>query len=273
MRKLYPGFSFAAMTVLMACSSDSGTEVNSELPPNFSKPSPESANEYDPSSSSVVSDGPFAQNASVATGTLVDERDGRTYKTVKIGDQVWMAENLNYKVENSFCYEEEDSNCAKYGQLYLWSVAMDSAGIFEGNSANGCGFGTECYASRGIVRGVCPAGWHLPSKGEFETLFKVVGGKDVAGTKLASASGWNDFNNHSLNGTDDYSFSALPGGYWYIKEDYSDAGFLNGGYVAAFWSSTEQNNGVVYGVYLIGDYVILHDWYKHNGLSVRCIRD
>ena len=273
MRKLCLVLSIAAMAALVACSSDSGTEVNSELPPNFSKPSPESANEYDPSSSSVVSDGPFAPNASVATGTLVDERDGRTYKTVKIGDQVWMAENLNYKVENSFCYEEEDSNCAKYGQLYLWSAAMDSAGIFEGNSANGCGFGTECYASRGIVRGVCPAGWHLPSKGEFETLFKVVGGKDVAGTKLASASGWNDFNNHSLNGTDDYSFSALPGGYWYIKEDYSDAGFLNGGYVAAFWSSTEQNNGVVYGVYLIGDYVILHDWYKHNGLSVRCIRD
>ena len=141
----------------------------------------------------------FAGN--VPKGSFTDPRDGKTYKTVKIGNQVWMAENLNYKTANSYCYEDKPANCHKYGRLYTWAAAMDSAGIFS-NAGKGCGSGVTCGAS-GTIRGVCPRGWHLPSDNEWKTLFEAVGGESVlddmtirfyttAGKKLKSSNGWND---------------------------------------------------------------------------------
>ena len=104
---------------------------------------------------------------------LVDDRDGQTYRTVKIGNQIWMAENLNYKMANSFCYNDETSNCTKYGRLYLWSAAMDSVGIWSSNGKN-CGYNQFCSPIY-PVRGACPSGWHLPSKSEWEDLIMAVG--------------------------------------------------------------------------------------------------
>ena len=140
-------------------------------------------------------------------GELVDGRDGQVYKTVSIGTQIWMAQNLNYETANSYCYNDNASNCIKYGRLYTWAAAMDSAGTWSANG-EGCGDGKTCL-ERNPVRGVCPEGWHLPSKDEWETLFTAVDGKSTAGTKLKSTSGWN----RNGNGTDDFSFSALPAGY------------------------------------------------------------
>lgn len=116
-------------------------------------------------------------------GTLVDERDGQTYRTTKIGDQVWMAENLNFPVKNSYCYDGNLVNCETYGRLYTWSSAQ--------------------Y--------VCPSGWHLPSTEEFKTLLENVGESDAERFDNLAARSWKF-------GTNPYGFSALPAGYNVGKE-------------------------------------------------------
>ena len=134
---------------------------------------------------------------------MLDDRDGQTYKTVKIGDQWWMAENLNYKTDNSFCYKDKSANCTKYGRHYAWAAAMDSVGTWSTNG-KGCGYRMTCSPTY-PVRGVCPEGWHLPDTTEWNTLFTAVGGSSIAGTKLKFMSGWYN----SGNGTDDFGFSSL----------------------------------------------------------------
>ena len=182
-----------------------------------------------------------------STDSFTDPRDGQTYKTVKIGDQIWMAENLNYKTDDSYCYDDEPANCRKYGRLYTWDAAM--------------------YA--------CPSGWHLPSKAEFETLLERTGefveeaeGVEVysSGRSLKSTSGWNK----SGNGTDVYGFSALPAGYRIDVGDFDDAGSY-----AYFWSATESNSDSAYYMYLYYDIdgaTLSYDG-KYFARSVRCLRD
>lgn len=113
----------------------------------------------------------------VAKETMTDSRDGQTYKTVKIGVQIWMAENLNYKADSSFCHHNDESNCSNYGRFYRWATAMDSAGTWSSNG-KGCGYGKACSPTY-PVRGVCPSGWHLPSLTELITLFNVVEGSST----------------------------------------------------------------------------------------------
>ena len=215
-------------------------------------------------------------------GTLTDDRDGQTYKTVKIGEQWWMAENLNYryiqqtynggeKDSSSYCYDNDPANCAKYGRLYLWSAAMDSAGIIPGNTANGCGYyGEFCNLGEGKVRGVCPEGWHLPDTTERKTLFDAVGGDATAGIMLKSTEGWNDYYGTSGNGSDTYSFSALPAGLRNGSGDY-----IYEGYYADFWSSTEHNSYNAYSMRLFynSDLAYLDGNLKYLGFSVRCLKD
>ena len=197
-------------------------------------------------------------------GILTDSRDGQTYRMVKIGNQEWMAENLNYETANSYCYEDEASNCTKYGRLYTWAAAMDSVGMWSTNG-KGCGYGKTCSPTY-PVRGICPEGWHLPTKTEFETLFTAVGGQPTAGKMLKSTSGWNS----SGNGTDAFGFSALPASlgdrYGYFDDEGSRAGF---------WGSTEGDSSGAYGMGL--GYEIdgagLGDYYKDYEFSVRCVKD
>ena len=191
---------------------------------------------------------------------LKDSRDGQDYGVIRIGDQVWMAENLNFKTGSSYCYKDEDSNCTKYGRLYRWVAAV-------GKSESECGYGYTCSLPSGNIQGVCPSGWHLPSKAEWETLFNAVGIQSTAGKVLKATSGWNS----SVNGTDAFGFSAFPAGY-----SYNNGGFLNEGNGAYFWSSTEGSSYSAYGVDLRYDdaYARLRDdYYKSYGFSVRCLQD
>ena len=237
----------------------------------------------DGGSSSVV-----VKSSDVVRDSFVDARDGQVYKTVKIGNQVWMAENLNfetpreprsfwggynnrelfhYQKETSFCYDKYLSNCTRFGRLYTWSEAMDSKGHFSKN-AEGCGEGRTC-ALITPVQGVCPAGWHLPTKAEWDTLFLSTGGVDVAGRNLKSRMGWRCHG----NGRDAYGFSAFPAGQKVFDAIYDKFGSVNRN--AIFWNSTEQDAKSAYGAYLFynEDKVDLTASSKNLGFSVRCVKD
>ena len=192
--------------------------------------------------SSGMAQSSSSTNAGFVGGTLVDSRDGQTYKTVVIGSQTWMAENLNFKTDSSFCNNNSADNCEKYGRLYIW----------------------------GNAKSACPSGWHLPSNEEWDTLFTAVSGQFTAGTKLKFASGWKEYKGKNGNGTDAFGFSALPAGH---RDD--DGAFFDEGYSANFWSSTDVNSGDAYcmRLYYNGDHAYLGYYNKDNGFSVRCLQD
>jgi uncharacterized protein (TIGR02145 family) len=196
-------------------------------------------------------------------GFMTDSRDGQNYRTIKIGMQTWMAQNLNYESAGSYCYNDSASNCAKYGRLYTWAAAMDSAGTWSSNG-KGCGYGKTCSPAY-PVRGVCPDGWHLPTQMEWNTLFMAVGGQSIAGKKLKSSSGWDS----DGNGTDDFLFSALPAGNRFGLGGYGNEG------ITEFWSSTEDVSRKAYFMYLYFtlDDANLHNDNKNYGFSVRCLKD
>ena len=178
---------------------------------------------------------------------------GQTYDLVEIGDQCWMAENLNYETGNSWCYNNNSSNCDTYGRLYDWSTAL----------------------------GVCPSGWHLPSDDEWKIL---EGNADTqygvgdpewddtgyrgydAGKRLKSTSGW--YNNG--NGTDAFGFAALPGGWRY---NFGSFGYIEK--YANFWSSTDESGPSAWFRGLDYDYdgVYRNLNHKVDGFSVRCLKD
>lgn len=130
----------------------------------------------------------------------------------------------------------------------------------------GCGIRGECLSTY-PVRGVCPSGWHLPKLSEWNTLFTAVGGLSVMGKMLKSTSGWDGYN--AKNGSDDYSFAALPAGY-----RASDGIYYDEGSDANFWSSDEYNTDEANYIRLNLSYKEprMSD-YKGLGFSVRCVKD
>jgi len=224
------------------------------------------------SSSSSVN--PASSDGSVydsIANTLTDLRNGQVYRTTTIDvpaegySEVWMAENLNYATANSYCYNDTTISCDRYGRLYTWAAAM-------AKSEDSCGYGSTCGLS-GTVRGVCPKGWHVPSMAEWEALVVAVdeniteySDDNVAGKSLKSTSGWND----GGDGTDAFSFSALPAG------GRVDVGYYSfEGYSAYFWSSTEGDSYDAYDMWLgsLSDVAALSVNNKYKGFSVRCLKD
>jgi len=165
-----------------------------------------------------------------------DIRDGKRYVFVFIGDDIWMAENLNYNAPGSKCYGDNSGNdgqgnCAIYGRLYDWETAID----------------------------VCPAGWHLPNNAEWEALIAAVGDTYTAGTELKSTVGWN-----TDTGTDEFGFSALPGGGYYSQ--YSN--FIYAGSRGEWW--TTSGNSMSWGMRFDRSDVTNGSSSETRLLSVRC---
>jgi uncharacterized protein (TIGR02145 family) len=157
---------------------------------------------------------------------------------VTLGGKKWMKKNLNVQTENSWCYDNSPDSCAKYGRLYTWEAAKSA----------------------------CPVGWHLPSDAEWDALVTFAGGSSVAGKKLKLTSGW--YSNG--NGTDEFGFSALPGGY-----RRSDGDFYGAGDYGRWWTATEYDANDAYyrRMYYFNDNVYSDDDYKNYAWSVRCVGD
>jgi len=171
------------------------------------------------------------------SNTLTDSRNGKTYKTVVIGDKRWMGENLNYQTGNSWCYNDDNSKCKQYGRLYDWNTAITA----------------------------CPKGWHLPTSEEWDNMQKAAG-KDFEGKTLKSVTGWED----NGNGTDAFGFSALPGG---CRDEY-DGSFSNAGSIGFWWLANDLGTNAG-SDFISSDGSFTRDCVnvKGSGYSVRCIAD
>jgi uncharacterized protein (TIGR02145 family) len=184
----------------------------------------------------------FLTNYGQQTGTFSDPRDGKVYKTVKIGNQKWLAQNLAFKADSGcWAYNNDKKNVAVYGYLYTYEVAKKA----------------------------CPAGWHLPTNNEWTTLIKYKGGDTIAGGKLKEE-GTAHWSISDKGNTNESGFTALPGGCRKI-----DGSFFAIGNYGNWWSSTEYLTAGVWVLYMACSNSLIGRDYssKTYGLSVRCIRD
>lgn len=210
--------------------------------------------------------------------------EGQEYHTVQIYSQCWLKENLNVgtmleicadQTDNGYlekyCYSDNEDSCTKYGGLYQWDEMMQ-------------------YTTQQGARGICPPGWHVPSRDEWNVLIGTVDThyeidvaiKDIegvfgfdGGTNLKSDFGWEpySFGHFSGNGTDYFGFTGLPGGY---RDFFGCGNYGNVNRRGYWWSSTEiTNEGLTRANELINDYtsVARQDEVRRNGYSVRCLKD
>jgi uncharacterized protein (TIGR02145 family) len=171
-----------------------------------------------------------------------DNRDGKTYKTILIGNQTWMTENLSFKTGSGcWAYDNNETNVAKYGFLYDLKMALN----------------------------VCPTGWHLPTDAEWTTLTTFLGGESIAGGKLKET-GTNHWLSPNTGANNESGFTALPGGGRGGAGDYEYVG--TSGY---WWSSSKDSLTFAWGRAMScrGTSVFRYYFGKRGGFSVRCLRD
>ena len=172
---------------------------------------------------------------SACSESFTDSRDGQSYDIVKIGSLTWMAENLNFETSGSFCPENDSRNCKRLGRLYSWAEA----------------------------RSVCPEGWRLPTKEDFESLVAATAGA------LKARDGWFK----KGNGSDAFGFNALPAGYRSVDGKFDGIG----GY-AYIWSATEdvenrESNAYYLFLSFSSDAASINAFAKEDYRSVRCVSD
>lgn len=268
----------------------SSSSINSAVEPESS-----AEGENNSSSSSLVNldgwiwDKETYLNPEINYGTMMDERDGKIYKTVKIGDQTWMAENLNYSDSvktpslkgKSWCYKNDEKYCDVAGRLYTWAAAIDSVKFAnDDDNPRDCGNGEKCIFSD-TVHGICPPGWHLPDTTEWVALFMAVGGQSTdhpgestAGYIIKTQRGWNDYKGISGNGSDAFGFSALPAGHGDVGSN--KVYFYDYGCYTDFWGAYDYGGSLAYRIALsfaAPDIAYLGHGTKRLAFSVRCVKD
>ena len=234
-------------------------------------------------------------------GTVFDERNGRTYRTTVINGLEWMAENLDYAVDSSSCYNDDPVNCEKYGRLYRWEVAM----ALDSNA-----FNVRQWTAGKKYQGVCPQGWRMPTLNDFKSLIDFVYEWKRADNPffleeiqydewyyLKSKDGWantnpeNDYDGGytreygnmrqsviTKNGSDAFGFSLLPAG-WRDYDKYD-----KNGRCAAFWTSDEReiderefsysdNYYATIANYYCNEHYNNEDIWTNYRVSVRCVKD
>ena len=182
-------------------------------------------------------------------GTFTDERDGQVYKYTTIGDQVWMAQNLNHVAEYSACYDNNDLNCDFWGRFY----SLQENGYYES------------VLNYALVDSICPTGWHVPTIDEWRKMINTLGkyGDQETAKRLKSTEYW--YYEHSGgNGTDDCGFKVLPGGFiggYGSKSMYNET---------EFWASTMRNPIKADAMYFGQDIDEMNSNFK---MYIRCVKD
>jgi len=178
-------------------------------------------------------------NSGLSYDSIKDSRDNIIYKTIKIGSQIWMAENLRYKApKGSFAFDNDELIAERFGRLYDWETAITA----------------------------CPCGWHLPTNPEWNLLVDFLGGENIAGSKMKSAIGWESTTEIAINS----GFSVLGAGY-----RHDDGTFGSLGANANFWSGTPVESELIWGRnlnYTFGK-VALRQYNRSNFYSIRCVKD
>ncbi len=172
------------------------------------------------------------------TGSFTDSRDGKVYKTVKIGDNVWFAQNLNFEIENSWAYDEKEENANIYGRLYTLEAAEKA----------------------------CPAGWHLATEAEWTSL-STLENESITGGKLKTVEYWDAPNTGADNS---FGFNAVPGGYKSPEGEFTDLGKI-----AAYWTSSEKSVNTAWRIFLLynNSGIMRGMDLKTHAFSVRCVKD
>jgi uncharacterized protein (TIGR02145 family) len=194
--------------------------------------------------------------------TFVDMRDGKSYATVQIGNQCWMAENLNIgTIVNSssnqtnnneiekYCFDNSEPYCDIYGGLYQWDEMMQ-------------------YLTIQGVQGICPGGWHLPTDAEWTALTTYLGGESVAGGKMKET-GTSHWNSPNYGATNSSGFTALPGGY-----RFTNGAIFDKGYNGHWWSSSQSDASNAWYRYLSTSYAQVYRFSNNilQGFAVRCLK-
>ena len=235
-------------------------------------------------------------NPEITYGTMTDSRDGKTYKTVTIGNQVWMAQNLNYSdsiktpslKRRTGCYYNDTAYCNIAGRFYTWAAAIDSVKLAQDTvNPQICGYDENNCEITGPIQGICPDGWHLPSYDEWVILLE---GLDLpfgrfglrgapssigGGKVLKSQTGWYIYEtvNQNGNGTDRVGFSALPVGFKRANENTYVGNYFD----ADFWSADEywSNNEDAHYMHLQAESedAFLDATDKRTEFSIRCIKN
>jgi len=211
------------------------------------------------SRSYTITDFSVPWKTGIAYGSVLDARDGQTYRTVKIGTQTWMAQALNYSANGTLgvCSGGNQAGCDKFGRLYTWSETRGISTHYDSTLRGGTDVG---------VAGICPADYHVPSLAEWKTLESEVDAtKAQSGYILKATAGWS-----TTPGSDDYGFRGLPAGGYVIPTGYYAQGTAN-----YLWSATESDEGTAYGPDLYDTQTgFASTWNnKYRSTTLRCIAD